>query len=172
MDQDTPDLFDSEPVSVNLTVAKSNTEVNTDDILAEIIEEIDDTRASNVDNNEADDQVQEEPMEEFHTDESDIENEDGDTINIQLNGDGVDESVDQSTELQGEEPTKTKAVHKGLPPGRVKLIMKMDPDVHLVASDAVFILTKATVPIALKFFNNLNTTYTYCFSCRKILLDS
>lgn len=140
MENESPNLFDSESLSVKLTVAD-----NPDDILDEILEEIreDAKPLSNAENIEKMERTDEENVIAYHTDESG-EEEVTDDLNQTTDG---DKSVDQSTEQQTEDSpiTKTKDVHKGLPPGRVKLIMKMDPDVNIIAGDAVFLVTKATV---------------------------
>ncbi|XP_026818784.1 uncharacterized protein LOC113557453 [Rhopalosiphum maidis] len=145
MENDSPNLFDSEPMSVKLTFPE-NTSSSNDDILTEILEEIheEDRRPAIVENDSqmTDCNVNKPPIGtfEYHTDDSDDENDR--TADDLL----VDVDPDQSTEsLKEDSPNvKTKDIHKGLPPGRVKLIMKMDPDVNIVAGDAVFLLTKAT----------------------------
>lgn len=135
MENDSPNLFDSEPMSVNLTVVKNSE----DDILDENIENNEPSKVENV-NNEIDSNIVQDTVE-YQTDESGDENDTEDQLV------DADHSVDQSTEQQSENSlkTKTKDTHKGLPPGRVKLIMKMDPDVNIIAGDAVFLVTKATV---------------------------
>ncbi|KAF0773133.1 DNA polymerase epsilon subunit 4-like [Aphis craccivora] len=143
MENDSPNLFDSEPISVNLAFPESTGD---DDVLTEILEEIreDDRKPSVIENanQKTDSNVDEPPVDniEYHTDDSDDEND------LPADDLPVDADLDQSTELQKENSpnAKTKDIHKGLPPGRVKLIMKMDPDVNIVAGDAVFLLTKAT----------------------------
>lgn len=107
MENESPNLFDSEPVITRIVA-----EENHDDVLTELIEEIRDEVTHDV----------------------------GDE------NDGADDrsSIEQRDDEHPEPKTKD-VVHKGLPPGRVKLIMKMDPDVNIVATDAVFVLTKATV---------------------------
>lgn len=156
MENDSPNLFDSEPTSVKLTFPK-NAGVDEDDILTEILEEIrednDDERRPPVVENAAlttDRDVGEPSVDAFvyHTDDSDEEN--GNTADDRpedADDRPEDADPDQSTESRKEDSpgARTKDVHKGLPPGRVKLIMKMDPDVNIVAGDAVFLLTKATV---------------------------
>lgn len=143
MENDSPNLFDSEPSSVKLDFPENT--VNEDNILTEILEEIhEDNRRPFVENDsKTTDYIADEPpinTVEYHTDDSDDEN--SRTADDPL----VDADPGQSTESRKEESpgAKTKDVHKGLPPGRVKLIMKMDPDVNIVAGDAVFLLTKAT----------------------------
>jgi len=129
MENESPNLFDSEPLLVNLTTVAGD---KPDDVLAEIIEGTHVALSDNVENTDGDHHVRDD-ADQYRTDESDED----------------DERADRSTEQQndGTPETKTKDVHKGLPPGRVKLIMKMDPDVNIVAADAVFLLTKATVEI-------------------------
>lgn len=151
MENDSPNLFDSEPMSVRLEFPEDAV-VDQDDVLADILEEIreDDHRrppvVENTVTNEtaADSDVDEPPVDdpEYHTDDSD--DEDGGGTADDPSADAI---LDQSTESRKEDSpgAKTKDVHKGLPTGRVKLIMKMDPDVNIVAGDAVFLLTKATV---------------------------
>lgn len=138
MENDSPNLFDSEPLPVKLTVAGG-----TDDVLTELIEEINTNDASvdaergvDVDDEMESDEVRNAVVAEYQTDDEDEED---DCV--------ADGSVDQSAAQPGAGSPRTKAKdgHKGLPPGRVKLIMKMDPDVNIVAGDAVFLLTKATV---------------------------
>ncbi|XP_025203633.1 DNA polymerase epsilon subunit 4-like [Melanaphis sacchari] len=142
MENDSPNLFDSEPMSVNLAFPENKGD---DDVLTEILEEIheDDRRPPVIENTSemTNSNIDELPVDtfEYHTDDSD-EN-DGTADDLPVEAD-----PNQSTESQKEDSSnaKTKDIHKGLPPGRVKLIMKMDPDVNIVASDAVFLLTKAT----------------------------
>jgi len=144
MENDSPNLFDSEPISVNLAFPEGTGD---DNVLTEILEEIreDDRKPSVIENanQKTVSNVDEPPVDntEYHTDDSDDEND------LPADDFPVNDDPDQSTELQKENSpnAKTKDVHKGLPPGRVKLIMKMDPDVNIVAGDAVFLLTKATV---------------------------
>lgn len=140
MENDSPNLFDSETMSVKLTVAD-----NHDDILAEIIEEVHQNGKplSSAESNKETERINEQNVIDFHTDESDDE-EVVDDLNQSTE---CDKLVDQSSEHQKDDSpmTKAKDVHKGLPPGRVKLIMKMDPDVNIIAGDAVFLVTKATV---------------------------
>jgi len=135
MENDSPNLFDSEPVTVELTTVAENV----DDVLAEFIDEINGKTATGDAENIIEDGN--EVHEGYHTDESDDKNEDEEFVDDQL--ENTDKSIDHSIDQQ-EESSKTKHVNKGLPPGRVKLIMKMDPDVNIIASDAVFLLTKAT----------------------------
>jgi len=150
MENDSPNLFDSEPMSVKLAFPE-NASSNNDDILTEILEEIhEEDRTPPIVENDSqmtDCNIDKPPIGtfEYHTDDSDGEND-----NLL-----VDADPDQSTEsLKEDSPNvKTKDIHKGLPPGRVKLIMKMDPDVNIVAGDAVFLLTKATV----SYCTNLGT---------------
>lgn len=147
MENDSPNLFDSEPMSVHLNYP-ANTADN-DDVLNEILEEIREEESGPpiVENAvEATDSIVDEPLVdtvEYHTDDSD--DEDGHTADDTPADANAD--PDQSTGSQKEDSpgAKTKDVHKGLPPGRVKLIMKMDPDVNIVAGEAVFLITKATV---------------------------
>jgi len=143
MENDSPNLFDSEPMSVKLDFPESA--IDKDDVLTEILEEIndEDRTPAPVEENAVElptDSIVDEPLVdtvEYHTDESDDED-DPQT---------ADADPDQSTGSRKEDSpaAKTKDVHKGLPPGRVKLIMKMDPDVNIVAGEAVFLVTKATV---------------------------
>ncbi|NP_001313582.1 uncharacterized protein LOC100166046 [Acyrthosiphon pisum] len=160
MENDSPNLFDSEPMSVKLNFPENT--ADNDDILTEILEEIreEDRRPPVVENAaEATDSIVDEPLVdtvEYHTDDSD--DEDGRTAEEPLvdtveyhtddsdDGPPADADPDQSTGSRKEDSpgAKTKDVHKGLPPGRVKLIMKMDPDVNIVAGEAVFLVTKAT----------------------------
>lgn len=119
MENDSPNLFDSEAGSVALTVSDCH---------------------QPADEGANDDAV------EYRTDESADENVvAGDDVDD--GGGKEDPSVDRSAEqrLPTEGSDKPKDAPKGLPPGRVKLIMKMDPDVNIVAADAVYLLTKATV---------------------------
>jgi len=142
MENDSPNLFDSEPMSVNLNYPENT--ADDDEILTEILEEVreEDRGPPVVENaDEATDSIVDEPLVEtveYHTDDSDDE----DTVD-----DPPEADPDQSTGSRKEDSpgAKTKDVHKGLPPGRVKLIMKMDPDVNIVAGEAVFLVTKATV---------------------------
>lgn len=145
MEDDSPNLFDSEPMSVKLNFPEST--VDEDDILTEILEEIrEEDRRPPVEENPAassTDGIGDEPLVnsiEYHTDDSD--DEDG----LTADDPPADTDPDQSTGSRKEDSpgAKTKDVHKGLPPGRVKLIMKMDPDVNIVAGEAVFLVTKAT----------------------------
>ncbi|VVC40760.1 Hypothetical protein CINCED_3A010117 [Cinara cedri] len=136
MENDSPNLFDSEPVSVQLTVVDNETDVLDDIVRTE------DRPPSNVeDSNVVDggyDEVQDHI--EYQTDESDVDNEHNDlTAKDQLA-----EDVDKSDDDSAKNKTAKDVHHKGLPPGRVKLIMKMDPDVNIVAGEAVFLVTKAT----------------------------
>ncbi|XP_060860895.1 LOW QUALITY PROTEIN: DNA polymerase epsilon subunit 4-like [Metopolophium dirhodum] len=162
MENDSPNLFDSEPMSVKLNFHENT--ADNDDILTEILEEIreEDHRPPVVKNvAEATDSIVDEPLVdtvEYHTDDSD--DEDGHTAEEPLvdtveyhtddsddeDGPPADADPDQSTGSRKEDSpgAKTKDVHRGLPPGRVKLIMKMDPDVNIVAGEAVFLVTKAT----------------------------
>lgn len=127
MENESPNLFDSEPVSVKLTVAE-----NPDDVLEEKHENI--GNASVDEDAEEDGDSEQRSVVEYRTDD-----EDDDDVNESAD-------VDRSAERQEDgTASKATAVHKGLPPGRVKLIMKMDPDVNIVAGEAVFLLTKATV---------------------------
>jgi len=142
MENDSPNLFDSEPMSVKLNFPENTA----DDILTEILEEIREDRGPPVVENatESTDSIVDEPLVdtvEYHTDDSD--DEDGHTADDPQ----VDADPDQSTGSRKDDSpgAKTKDIHKGLPPGRVKLIMKMDPDVNIVAGEAVFLVTKATV---------------------------
>jgi len=147
MEDDSPNLFDSEPMSVKLNFPEST--VNDDDILTEILEEIreEDHRPpveENPNGATTDDNIADEPLVdtvEYHTDDSDDEN------LLTADDPPADADPDQPTGSRKEDSpgAKTKDVHKGLPPGRVKLIMKMDPDVNIVAGEAVFLVTKATV---------------------------
>lgn len=138
MENDSPNLFDSEPISVNLTVTESNKDVD-------MINKTNDDDTLNIENINESNPNEEQNESEYHTDEFDEENDSDNHIENQLNN--SDKSIDQSIEPQEEHSSKnkTKDVHKGLPYGRVKLIMKMDPDVNIVAGDAVFLVTKATV---------------------------
>lgn len=151
MENDSPNLFDSEPMTVQLTAVPENT---ADDVSAEIPE--DDVLGDADGGNDVVDGTQEvrNNAVDYHTDddgESDDENVDLNDRNStgadqELAGD--DGPADQLTETEptdGSPNATAKDVHKGLPLGRVKLIMKMDPDVNIVAADAVYILTKATV---------------------------
>lgn len=173
MENDSPNLFDSEPMSVKLNFPENTADDN--DILAEMLVEIseEDRRPPVVENiAEATDSIVDEPLVdtvEYHTDDSD--DEEGHTAEEPLvdtveyhtdDSDGEDDpppdaDPDQSTGLQKEDSpgAKTKDVHKGLPPGRVKLIMKMDPDVNIVAGEAVFLVTKATVSYWTKYAEKL-----------------
>lgn len=167
METDSPNLFDSEPVPVELTAvaAAATNPVDSDDVLAEIIEEIrDGDGPSGVEisvhaGNDRD-------AVEYRTDESDDENEDA----------VEDQPADADRSAGGEHDedsakSKTRDVHKGLPPGRVKLIMKMDPDVNIVAGDAVFLLTKATVirsyGYSVGLYNVTNKCSTFVFSAQE-----
>lgn len=117
MENDSPNLFGSEPGPVVLAVS---------DFRGPADEQANDDAAAV----------------EYHTDESADENvAEGDDDDGQQEGPAVDGSAEQR--LPAED--KPKDAPKGLPPGRVKLIMKMDPDVSIVAADAVYLLTKATV---------------------------
>lgn len=139
MENDSPNLFDSEPLSVNLTVVECHEDV----VMINKINE--DNKTSNTEDINETNHNEVQDVVEYHTDEFDEENENDNNIENQLADN--DNSINQSIEQQnGDSPqSKTKDVHKGLPPGRVKLIMKMDPDVNIVAGDAVFLVTKATV---------------------------
>ncbi|XP_015378072.1 PREDICTED: DNA polymerase epsilon subunit 4 [Diuraphis noxia] len=139
MDNDSPNLFDSEPMEVKLNFAE-----NKDDVLADILEEIhdEDRTAAPAEENAVElptDGVVDEPLVdtvEYHTDEDDLAADDPPA--------GADPKHSTGSPKDGSPAAKTKDVHKGLPPGRVKLIMKMDPDVNIVAGEAVFLVTKAT----------------------------
>jgi DNA polymerase epsilon subunit 4 len=148
MENDSPNLFDSEPMTVQLSVP----EKSTDDVLAEILEDV--RGDVNEENDVVDGTIADGVRDavEYHTDDDDDEDDDENhDVNDRSAADqelGDDQSVDQLTateQTDGSLNTQAKNVHKGLPPGRVKLIMKMDPDVNIVAGDAVYILTKATV---------------------------
>lgn len=132
MEDDSPNLFDSEPVPVKLLTTAADP-VDSDDASAETP---DGPGPSGVEISAA--------AVEYRTDESEDENDD-------RSADGQDGDPDRPADGQDGpdgDPARSKTakdVHRGLPPGRVKLIMKMDPDVNIVAGDAVFLLTKATV---------------------------
>lgn len=117
MENDSPNLFDSEPGSVVLTVSA--------DCRQPAGEEADDDAV------------------ESRADESADENVVDDGGGGKEGPAAVDGSAEQRLSAEGSD--KPKDAPKGLPPGRVKLIMKMDPDVSIVAADAVYLLTKATV---------------------------
>lgn len=149
MENDSPNLFDSEPMVVTLDFPKST--IDKDDVLTEILEEINDEDRTPAPVEEKavelpTHSIVDEPLVdtvEYHTDESDDE----DDPAADDDPPAADADPDQSTGSPKEDSpaAKTKDVHKGLPPGRVKLIMKMDPDVNIVAGEAVFLVTKATV---------------------------
>lgn len=148
MENDSPNLFDSEPMTVQLSVPRNPV----DDVLAEILEDVrgDADGENDIIDGTVADGVQN--AVEYHTDDDDDddddENQDVNDRSVVDQELGDDQPVDQLTETEqtdGSPNNRTKNVHKGLPPGRVKLIMKMDPDVNIVAGDAVYILTKATV---------------------------
>lgn len=143
MENDSPNLFDSEPVSVQLTVVDNHD----DDILAKEIREF------------GDEVQQQNTVDEYRTDESDDENKDnGDTDKNQLAA-HVEKSV-KEVGIEDSIKTAKDVQHKGLPPGRVKLIMKMDPDVNIIAREAVYLVTKATVKIPI-----LNSFRKKLFKC-------
>lgn len=57
-----------------------------------------------------------------------------------------------SEEQVHEKKQKTEVIRSTkLPIARIKHIMKMDPDVNIVSSDAVFLVTKATVSILISY---------------------
>lgn len=76
---------------------------------------------------------------------------DGSSSDDELAGDDDGSSSDDehSEQQNGGANISKNTVHKGLPMGRVKQIIKTDPDVNMVARDAVFVVTKATVNILL-----------------------
>lgn len=131
MDNDSPNLFDSEPLTVELQVAADHS----------LLGELNEADGVSVTGNLG-----------ARTDVEDLQDTNQDYQYQTDESDDNDEAVDDPPEMDsvdqppGESSVKTKEVHhKGLPPGRVKLIMKMDPDVNIVAGEAVFLLTKATV---------------------------
>lgn len=163
MENDSPNLFDSEPVTVQLTVPENTAhdDDDRDNVLTEILHGVRDDGVP--DERDTTDEVRNNAVVEYHTDDDGDGDGDGDgdegawvDENVDLNDrsaadqelnddDDDDRPADRLTETDKTHGTKARDVHKGLPPGRVKLIMKMDPDVNIVAADAVYILTKATV---------------------------
>lgn len=145
--EDTPDLFDSEPMSINLKVPDNPELTVVDNVLTKMLGEIQETKTSDKETAESSttDTLQENSIE-YHTDlseDDDIEGAQNQTEDASLSVN--DESAAQLENNTPKSASKTKDVYKGLPPGRVKLIMKMDPDVNIIAADAVLLLTKATV---------------------------
>ncbi|KAL0272908.1 UNVERIFIED_CONTAM: hypothetical protein PYX00_005723 [Menopon gallinae] len=69
--------------------------------------------------------------------ELDVENE------ILDNSEAVDVNVEGDSEFQNQNEEQPEKILK-LPMGRIKKIMKMDPDVSLASQEAVFLITKAT----------------------------
>lgn len=74
------------------------------------------------------------------------------TVNTDSEKNSVQDSLDINSEDQilqeksAQVPVKSKVIRSTeLPMGRIKNIMKMDPDVHVLSAEAVFLVTKATV---------------------------
>ncbi|XP_050542672.1 DNA polymerase epsilon subunit 4 [Daktulosphaira vitifoliae] len=141
--EDTPNLFDSNPVAINIKVNDRNKTV-VDDVLNEILNDIQDIEPSkNLDIESPISEVTKENTTEYCTDNSDNEEANLYTSQIDSSDKSYDELMQHNDDTSKNVP-KAKDSHKGLPPGRVKLIMKMDPDVNIIAGEAVFLVTKAT----------------------------
>lgn len=160
MDNDTPELFDSEPVAVKLTVADgrdgdiSNDDIRDGDISNDDIREggppVNAEDGSNAIDDKSDGMIRRENVVEYRTDDDDDD-------------DGIYDRSAEDTDrpagrvVDGDSSKTTENVrHKGLPPGRVKLIMKMDPDVNIVAGEAVYLVTKATVKKKHEFYRHVS----------------
>lgn len=84
----------------------------------------------NINLNDSNTEVQDEDL--------DVENE------IVDNNEAVDVNIEGDNEFQTHNEEQPEKILK-LPMGRIKKIMKMDPDVSLASQEAVFLITKATV---------------------------